>query len=272
MAKKGLLILALAALIAGGAFAIDGLYAGAEVRVDDFMADEIIDNLIIRPYVGFETSLDMGLDAYAELSIPILFTKAGDTEIDFGLGIDLGATYYLELSRTSELALSLDVFIENWFVDGSKIGVGMEFGALFTQFMDFGDLYIGIDVPFNITNYWVKDPFDFVGLNITVGVDNIANAIGAGLTLYNDIQPDVDFAQYVDIFGSYTAGPLFAQLTIGIPLYKDGFKIEGLTIIPYAEYSLDMGLKIYGEIPIMGIAADLRDLGIGLLLGAKFSF
>ncbi|MCL2441645.1 MAG: hypothetical protein FWD14_07875 [Treponema sp.] len=297
--KKITVLLLAAFLTIGTVSAVEGLYAGAELSIADFTADEVIDGMIIRPYVGYETSLDMGLDLRAELGLPITMWKwDDDSETALGLDALLGGTFNLELSDASKLAFSLDTLIlfpfdeEKPMTTTKDLGFGlfagwmaatdfqmyMSVGARFTQTLDFGDLYFGVDMPFILVDAaeYGDDAFDTAMLNFTVGVDNIADSIGAGLTLYNWIGDDTfidDFVISMDIFGTFTSGPLFASLTVGIPLIEDGIDFFGISITPRVEYALDMGLKFYVELPIFGIAADYDDsIGVGLLFGAKFSF
>jgi len=163
--------------------------------------------------------------------------------------------------------------------DGLSMFMGL--GAKFTQTLGFGDLYFGLDVPFllaatgDLAELFEIGAFDFAALNITLGVDT-EMGIGGGLGIHGwigDSDMNDDFLQMISVFVNYSTDALFAQLTVEIPAIEDGIDMMGLTIIPEVAYSLDMGLKLYAALPIFGVGADYDDsIGIGLTIGAKFSF
>ncbi|MCL2231338.1 MAG: hypothetical protein FWC01_09610 [Treponema sp.] len=283
--KKFAIILLTACLAGGTLMAQDdegiGLYLGAELTIGDF--EYIDDTMLIRPYVGFEKSFD-AVDLYTELGVNIPVYE------DAGIGIDfnLGAAYNLSIGDASTLTFGLGTWLFAPF-DEEK-GMATEYGpygtsfagfsysglslhlnisAMFTQTLDFGDLYFGIDVPFILVGDEI-DPFDVAELNITAGIETEIG-LGAGLTLYNWIgSGNGDFVQNLEIFVTYATGSLGCGVTFGIPLYEYGFDIEGLTITPEIEYEFDFGLSLYLELPIYGLGTDTTT--IGLTFGAKFSF
>ena len=290
MKKIALILLALC--VAGGTVMAEddglGLYVGAELLIGDL--SEVSDTMGLRAYVGIDTSFD-ALDVYAEAGVDVPI--GGNNFI--GLDINGGVDYNIAIGDKSNLKVGAGLWVFFPFDDvkgmytdvtpyGSYAGAGgtlstklnlhTNVGATFTQTMDFGDLYFGLDVPFILVADGAS-AFDIAELNFTAGLD-MESGIGFGLTLYNWIgKGSSDFIQNLDIFGTYENGPLFLGLTVGVPLFKDGFKVAGLAITPEVAYTLDMGLKLYAEVPISYIGADKdvgQDMTIGLKVGAKFSF
>jgi len=281
--KKIAILFMVFALVGVSAMAQEGLgvYVGAEVGISDFNDDPL--PIIIRPYVGYEAALmDEAVEVVAELGVPILMV---DGEMAIGIDLLLGGKYILSLSDASKLAFGLDAYI--FFpVDEDKgmastlspaitanvMATELELWVVpnvkFTQTMGFGDLYFGVALPLIVVH--AGDALDIILLEFTVGAD-LEAGIGVGATLCMDFSDGADALQGVRLFGSYTMDALFAKLSIDIPLVEDGIKFLGLTITPEVSYTLDMGLKLYAELPISGVASD-GDIGVGLTVGAKFSF
>lgn len=263
-----------------------GLYVGAEIGILDL--SEAADMTDIRPYVGYEASFG-DIDVNAELGVNILTHDEGSPTLD----INVGGTYNISISDASKLAFNFGVWAYFPFDDekygfslvspygydeltmlmGNKFNMHLNLGAKFTQTLDIGDLYFGIDVPFLLIHD-TADAFDMALLNFTTGLD-MESGLGFGLKFYGWIgnKDFIDeFALLLDIFASYTSGPLFFGVTVGIPMVEDGIKYVGLAITPEFSCTLDMGLKLYAELPISGIGADEGDSILGLTVGAKFSF
>ncbi|MCL2184371.1 MAG: hypothetical protein FWB86_00760 [Treponema sp.] len=273
-----------------------GLSVGAEVIILDL--EEAGDFTFIRPFIIYEKSFN-NIDFYTGfgLNIPTDYSFYG-----VGLDLDIGGTYNLSISDESVLTFSLGALIylaldsyrteeyngmysENTiygFVDLNPllryINVHLNLGVQFTQTLSVGDLYFGINVPFNLVgpnSFFTV--FDIAELQITAGMD-MEMGLGFGLTFYGWIGKaqvlgiDSDFAQLLEIFASYTTGPLFLGLTFGLPVYKDGIKNDGFSITPEVECSFDFGLSLFAKLPIGGIGSDDDLTSIGLTIGAKYSF
>jgi len=279
---KKFTILFLAICLAGGTVMAQdglGLYAGADFTIFDF--EDAGDNMFIRPYVGIDKALG-ALDVYAEAGFDIPLSDGPG----MGLDVNAGVNYNLAFGGSSKLTVGGGLWILFPFDENkpaivnspfgiyitSNLSLSLELAAKFTQTMGFGDLYFELQVPFLLVekNY---DPFDLAELNLTAGVDTTMG-LGAGLTLHTwigskDFNPD--FLQGFDIFANYTTGPIFAGVTVGVPLVEDGIKRSGISITPEVEYSLDFGLSVSAALYIDGIASD-GDTSIGLTIGAKYKF
>jgi len=280
---KKFAILFLAVCLAGGTVMAQeeglGLYVGAELTIPDF--EYAGDLMLIRPYLGYESSFD-AIDLNAELGVDVLM---GESDSIMGLDLNIGAGYNLSVGDASTLTLGLGTWVffpfddkKGMYTENTPYGVAspsfsslslhLNVGAMFTQTMDFGDLYFGIDLPFVLVEKDIN-PFDYAELQFTAGTDTEIG-LGAGLILYGLIQEEADFIQLLEIFASYTTGPVFFGVTFGIPLYENGFDNEGLTITPEIEFSFDFGLSLYASLPVSGVSTDTTS--IGLTVGAKFSF
>jgi hypothetical protein len=295
---KKIAILLFAVVLAGGTVIAQensnegtGFSLGVELIVPDLEYAE--DSMIIRPFVEFGKSFD-AFDIYAGLGVPI--TLAEDETLA-GIDFNLEGTYNLAIGDASSIAFTIGTWVylpfDNdkgmqtdymYFGTGpgsaatewgwSELGMHFNLGVEYIYSLDFGDLYLGIAMPFNLIS--PEDPFKTAELHLTAGMD-LEAGLGFGLTFYGWIgDSDAgDFAQDIDIFLTYEKGPLFFALTIGLPIYEDGFELEGLRITPEIEFGFDFGLSLYAGLPVSGIGANEDNSDgpvIGLTFGVKFNF
>jgi len=280
---KRIAILFLVIFLAGGVVMaqVPGLSAGGELGILDF--NDIGDTMFLRPYASYE-SIDLipGLDVYAELGIPFWVSP----EFWLGLDINLFAGFSLDMSYESTLTffaenvtflpvaddgmLSTKNILSYFPFDWSyKFSTYFCLGVKYTYAMDFGDVYAMLELPFNLIVEGAS-AFDFSQLNLTVGV-NLPAGVGGGLVIVNNLGGGVQFFERIIAFGSYEAYPLYAGLKIGLPLYDNGFKFEGMTLIIEGGYHVMENLLVYGKVPILGLFSD-GNATLGLIIGAKYSF
>ena len=270
-----------------------GLTAGLEMGFLDLLGDDVDENIYIMPSIAYENDeLVPGLELYAALGIPFWFVS------DFALGfdLDLRVAYNLEIGSASTFGFFLHS--ENFIPAAkdkqhpysplledatNKFTSWLTPGVSFVQSMDFGDLYAELGVPM----YLAPDPFDYTGLDLTLGAD-FSMGLGAGVTIENwirtqDRKNDYSFFDIITLFCSYETGPFWAGLDFAIPAYKNGIKLEGMTISPELRYMVLDNLQIYlgadiGNIGGKKVVADgddegnSGDISLGLFFGARFSF
>lgn len=288
--KKLSILLVVFMLVSVTAMAqLEGLYAGAEIVVDDLLADDIM-FVGVRPYVGYETVImDEALELAAELGIPIAVPLEADDML-IGIDLKLGGLYNISLSDASKLGFGLNAYVffpiddkKGMWTNVSPFGCfSTDIGEMqmwvepvikFTQAMDFGLLYGILEIP--IIVLYEGDAADLIATKFTAGVE-LEMGLDVGLTHYGFAVNDSmgDYWHYLEVYGKYKLleDALLVGATIGVPLYEDGIKFQGIAITLEAAYTLEMGLVIYGEIPISNVAADQGDIGVGLTVGAKFSF
>ena len=279
---KKLVILFLAVfLIAGTATAqLDGLSAGAEIGVVDF--NYASDSFFLRPFAEYEMELGLGIDLHAKLGIPFGFGPQGWLGIDW----NVKAVYNFQLGFDSQL----DVFLENWtyiplgsdtvllttntlgspwmYAGTAESYLGL--GAKYTRMMSFGEVFGIVEMPFVLFQADGMSPFDWVGFNLTGGVE-LPSGIGGGLKINNNLRPKLNLFINMGLFGFYRMDPFLFGLDMGVPLFKDGIKTHGITFMPSVKYDLDNRITIFASIPVMRIGSEY-DMAIGLNLGAKYDF
>jgi len=67
---------------------------------------------------------------------------------------------------------------------------------------------------------------------------------------------------------------LYTEVEVGLPLYEDGFDLEGMAIKPKFEMDIPPvnGLSMYLDVPISNIGADVGDPVFGVGFGVNFNF
>ena len=284
MKKISILVLGLF-LVGGMIIAEEGFSAGAELGISDF--EEVSENMFIRPYASYGFGgYDPynGLDFYAELGLPYGFGEW----LGFGLDLNLALGYKLELYSGF-----FRFFAENWtYFSFSEDYVmistlppfkyysyqycwetesWLALGVQYTHFLDFGDVYGRIDMPFS---FYVDgaDIFDYAELNITLGV-NFESGFGAGLTAFTYIgYGESKFFNMIGPFIIYNSDFFNFGFNLFYCLDSGERSYAGTRVRFEAGYYVTDNLKIYAGLPISYINSDYYDTAFGLTIGAKYTF
>ncbi|MDR0464653.1 MAG: hypothetical protein LBG94_05990 [Treponema sp.] len=254
----------------------------------DIINIETIDrSTFIRPFGSYEMAVSE-FDIFGELGLPLGLNSSSDN-LWVNLDLNIKATYNLGISPAGSMA----IWLENWtyvpfgdsmmfpfnfpsskpwsFTENLEMYMGA--GVNYTHNLSFGDVYGTLVMPFILLGDDHTDPFDFAMLNMTLGMGT-SLGVGGGLTLFNYINRNGENKSYffneVDVFVSYSTGPLSAKVTVNIPIENE-IKTAGINIIPEAQYSLDNNITVFGAVPIQGVGREY-DPTVGLKIGGKFGF
>ena len=146
-------------------------------------------------------------------------------------------------------------------------------GVRYTQDLGSMAVFGEVNLPLWLITPDGMDALEVIGLNLILGA-SMDNGFGGEIEITNFISNAADeakFFQYVTLTPYYEAGPLYAELEVGIPTFEDGMKSAGLFLQPEVRYMVMDNLQVYAGLPISGIASD-NDMILGLYLGAKFKF
>ncbi|MCL2214266.1 MAG: hypothetical protein FWC06_03550 [Treponema sp.] len=284
---KKIVTLLLVLCIAGGiAAAQEGFSVGGDTAKD---LRKNSNSLFAVPFASYEMAVSE-FDIFGELGLPLGFNDINNN-LWVSLDLSIKATYNLGISPTGSMA----IWLENWthvpFKDSlmlpssspmnrpwsytENLEMYMGAGVNYTHNLSFGDVYGTLVMPFILLGDNNTDPFDFAMLNLTLGMGT-SIGVGGGLTLFNYINKNKNsddksnFFNDVDVFVSYTTGPLSARVTVNIPIENE-IKDAGINIIPEAQYNLDSGITVFGAVPIQGIGRDY-DPTVGFKIGGKLGF
>ena len=294
MKKMALLLLVL--VLAGAVLSADntsgrrgtGISIGAEALIEDLRN---IENFwVLRPFVDFDRSFGP-FDVYANVGFDMTFDKnTGSLNTDYGIDANAGFAFNLKIKEKAVLSFSLGAWIILPFGDNNNIGypeiyyygkyrhisrststsIELMPGFKYTHKFNFGDIYFGLDIPFEVYTENGSRPFDFAQLQLTAAVVTKAG-FGGGLTFFGDIgRNNTTFEHSIDVFLNFRKGFFFAGAVFTFPVFKDGFKDFGMIITPEIEISF-FGFSVYAKLPIFNIGGDRRTL-FGLTVGAKYSF
>jgi len=144
-------------------------------------------------------------------------------------------------------------------------------GVKYNLFFNTGTLYFQADFPF----MFIPDAFDYVRANLGIGWQG-ENGLGIKVKEYNNIKPDLEFLQRLDLTASYDTGSFYGGLDVGVPLwdydsYTKAMEVYGITIIPKVEFRSENGFKFYANLPVYGLGSD-NDIMFGLAIGIRKSF
>jgi len=282
--KENATLLLILFMVAGFAAAQENF--SSETDIINF---KTIDNsMFIRPFGSYQMAVSE-FDIFGELGTPSSASD-GNSNLWVSLDLNIKATYNLGISPAGSMA----IWLENWtyvpfgdslmlpfsqssnrpwsFTENLEMYMGA--GVNYTHNLSFGDVYGTIVMPFILLGDDKTDPFDFAMLNLTLGMGT-SIGVGGGLTLFNYInrknnEDKSSFFNEVDVFVSYTTGPLSAKVTVNIPIENE-IKSTGINIIPEAQYNLDSNITVFGAVPIQGIGTDY-DPTVGFKIGGKFGF
>ena len=294
--KKFLVLFLALSLLGGAAFAEElGLTAGVEFHIGALNHEDVdaMDTAVLRPYLFWENSdLVENLELYAEIGIPFWMSSWLYDDLWLGVDLTLRGTYNLELSPEGTLGLILEsqsfflAPLEDYqFAQTPAFGWGWGLtnttswlvpGVRYTH--DLGDMSVfgQLNIPMQLF-YGEDSTFDHVGIDIIAGFDMNMDFGLLGVEVeFNGIltdEGDSDFAQRLTItpFIELADLPLYAELSISMPLMSDGMDWYGMTITPEVRYYVMDNLRAFFNLPIQGIASD-HDVTIGLGLGVQFSF
>ena len=282
--KKFVTLLLILCMVGGITIAQEGFSTGADAN-----RTNLIDNsLFVGPSASYEMSVST-FDIFGELGLPFGLNEYGSLWISLDLNIK--SSYNLGISPTGSMA----VWMENWayvpfgdsktfpfYVPADKFAWGypdnlemfMGAGLNYAHNVGFGDIYGALVMPFVLLGNDNNDPLDFAMLNLTLGMGTTIG-LGGGLTLFNYINKYSNenrsyFFNDVDVFVSYTTGPLSAKVTVNIPIENE-IKDHGINIIPEAQYNLDSNITVFGAVPIQGVGSDY-DPTVSFKVGGKIGF
>jgi hypothetical protein len=226
---------------------------------------------------------EFGLSTSLEYNLPFAEYATGPGVGVHAVSWKLKGAYDLALAEASALNLSA---YNKLILMGAKLGKDGDFefantdydfirdeiaaDVKFTQTLDFGTIWANLGVAFTI-HTGPKD--DVSGIDLaTGGSDGFKVGVNTNMGVYGYVEPkltfltngealDEDKDQYAfhhtDIRIGYGIGNIDGHVTVGIPVYKDGFKAEGLAITPRFTYSnIIPGLEAYLDFGIGNIGAE----------------
>ena len=278
---------------------------------------DAVDDMGIRPSIAYENdSLVDNLTIYAGLGFSFMIGHDDRVYKDMPMGfdIDVGAYYQLDISSSSYVTFGLRNFnavgIGDYGYVQPRAGAGLNSPALpvggawrtddkdmgsvlsylnptayFTQGIGgIGEFYAGAELPYLLTTDW-----SHMNMALVAGI-NLDFGLGVELVVWNTpfvsdkaIRKAVDrmdahWINYIELIPSYTYDFLYAELAIGMPMYKDGMKEEGLTLVPEVQIQVPTlsALSLYANMPFYYVGSDKKkggdDVRVGFGLGARFSF
>ncbi|MCL2064752.1 MAG: hypothetical protein FWG98_10350 [Candidatus Cloacimonetes bacterium] len=294
--KKITTLLFATILLCGVAYALDGLTVGAEYRVRDFDADEVSEVMDVRLNVAYEGAF---MEEALEIEAEVGFGMQNFDDMRNGLDVELQARYYFDVSAISTMSFILNSKTSIPFDDekgyhgiagfSNKPISWLKPGVHHGHELSFGKINIQIDVPLLLVHD-TMDAFDIVGIDFILSlnerkgrglyqrgnVSGFANGFGAEFKMESIITDpsDSDFAQRLEITPFFGHNLLYAEVEVGLPLYEDGFDLEGMTIKPKFEMDIPPvnGLSMYLDMPISNIGADVGDPVFGVGFGVNFNF
>ena len=271
--KKVFLLLAMTLCVM--VYAVDGLYVGTDFEIGNFGADEISTEMGLRFFVGYE---GVFMDEALTLDAEIGFNMEDFDNMSNGLDIEVEFGYYFTDSLGFHLNSYTDIYFgeeadepESWLAPGLSYNLLGDFPMFFR-----------VDVPMLLMADEM-DALDTIKLDFTISflkerelAYQTHDGFGAEIQLLNILsdKDDSGFLETLLLTPFYSAGDIYFEAEIGLPLYEKGMDIEGLTITPLMEMyipALD-GLSCYLKLPISNIAAEAGDTVIGLGFGFKFAF
>jgi hypothetical protein len=267
------------------AYAVEGLSAGFDFRITDFDAEEMSSVMGIQLDVLYEMEL---MDGALELDFGLaldMYNFDDDDALD-NIYLNIEGRYFINEDMNFILGLDFNFpMAENAEFD-SELLLG------FRMFQQWGtDMWFQFDLPINFLNGYDngRDPFDYVQFNLTWDVLNerkkrgpVANqndGFGGQLKLnmlLNDGDNDIDdFLRTLYLTPYWSAGAMYAELEIAIPMVEDGIKAQGIDLTPKFEMDLPFadGLSFDIRLPIRMVGNDLDiDPIIGLGIGVNYKF
>ena len=316
---KRLLLLVLAmSLIVGMAFADGGIGLTVGVGYVEPNTDEDDDEFVPISVEYENVFMDGALEVTAELIYNQPLGKMPDPDDlnkevtkDGNMSIELEGLYNIN----ENMAAILNFMVDMTFEEKKMMNMWLTPGFRYKQTFGFGDFWAQANVPLSLSGtvagiyidengqYYDKDgklqdyaAMDFVNLELIFSFMRLRDK-GEGLGFGGELalksclsdatNDDADFLQYLHLTPYYENELLYAEMEVVMPLYKDGMKLTGLTIIPEIEVNLPpiQGLSVWLNVPISGIGADdvsaptLDDpnatesaMSFGFGVGVKFAF
>ena len=278
--KRVLMIVMALSLFVSVAFASDGLGFTVGVGYIEPNTDVEKDE---ESEISFEYE-GVFMDGKLELIAELEYLHPLDSDKDGAMNIEIEGTYNINdnmagiLKLEVEMPLGKDEDVTIWLTPGYRHKFELGFGALYTQ-ADF-PLYLGTSDEFSA--------MDFVNFDLTFSLFRLReyggeHGFGAELFLHNYLSnpdDDADFLQGLTLTPYFENELLYAELEIGMPLWKDGMKSQGLHIIPEVEVNIPQvsGLSVWLNVPISNIGVDEKmategkDAIIGFGAGLNFRF
>ena len=276
--KRVLMIVMALSLFVSVAFANEGLGLTVGVGYIEPNLDGDDDEGLAIEVIYEGVFMDGKLEVEAELE----YLHPMNSDLDGEINIEVEATYNFAdnmagiLKLEVEMPLGDDEDVTIWLTPGYRHKFELGFGALYAQ----------ADFPLYLAG--AGDAMDFVNFDLTFSLFRLRDyggehGFGAELFLHNYLSnpdDDADFLQGLTITPYFENELLYAELEIGMPLWKDGMKFVGLHIIPEVEVNVPpvSGLSVWLNIPISNVGVDEdmawfgKDAIIGFGVGVNYRF
>ena len=259
--KRLFLIVLAMSLFVGMAFANEGL--GLTIGVGFVEPNLDLDDDEFLPIgVTYEGTF---MGGQLELEAELEYLHPMNSDVDGTIEIDVEATFNFNdnmagiLNLLVEMPLGEDEDVEIWVVPGYRHKFEFGFGALYAQ----------ADFPLYLAGS--GEAMDFVNCDLTFSLFRLRDygrehGFGAELALgmfLSNPNEDADAVQGLTLTPYFENEMLYAELEIGVPLWTDGMKIQGLYIIPEVEVNIPpvQGLSVWVNFPISNIGVDEEMVG-----------
>lgn len=275
--KRFLIVLLALSLFTGMAFANIGLTVGAGYVEPNTDVD---DDERIEFQVRYDAEFG-AIEVFGEVIVGI----PTDSDKDGDMSIEVEGMY----NFTPAMAGILNFIVDIPFDSDLDAVMWLTPGFQYRHGFGFGDFFARVDLPLFLAGDDDLDAMDFVGLDFTFSLmrlrdkRNMYGTWGFELGLQNWIETpgDDDFLNTMTLTPYIEHEWFYAEVEVVLPLYEDGFDIQGMSIIPEIEVNIVPvnGLSVWFNLPIHNIGADKEkstfgndDVVVGFGAGVRFAF